>query len=146
MVKAVSGTAASVFLFWGMALSATAQTAWFFMVPPVDEAQMKALPHDPKFQAMSYDEKRAVVQELVISKTRPLVEWVQEHAFDSAAQCEEFKSGRLEAQARGILTVQRYRMSDEYKAEVQVWIRERKAFRDLMLEILRGEKDEEKQS
>ena len=106
---------------------------------------MNSLPHDPKFQTMSYDEKRVVVQELVISKTHVLAEWVQEHAFDSAAQCEEFKSGRLEAQARGILDVQRVRMSEEYKAEAQVWTRERKAFRDLMLDILRGEKDEEKQ-
>lgn len=144
-VMAITAAAASVLLSWGMALSATERNAWFFMVPQVDEVQMRALPHDPKFQSMSFDEKRVVVNELVIHKTRPVAEWVQEHAFDAAAQCEEFKSGRLETQARDILNVQRYRMSDEYRAEVQAWARERKAFRDLMLDILRAEKGEERQ-
>jgi len=95
--------------------SAIAQGGWLFMVAPVDEVQMKALPQDRKFQAMSFEEKRSAVRKLVINAKAGLAEWVQDSAFDSAAQCEEFKGQLLTLQLEGEINVQRYHRSDEYK-------------------------------
>ncbi len=139
MVRNILATTMFLLFNFVSATSAIAQGSWLFMVPPVNEAQEKALPKDPEFQAMGFENKRSAIRKLAINTKAPLAEWDQQSAFDSAAQCEDFKWDYLTVQDKGIANMQRHLMSDEHKKEVQERQKEGKKLRE---DILKGARDE----
>lgn len=115
------------------------------MVPPVDDGKIEALPKDPAFQGMRFGEKKEAIQRFVVNEKAPLSEWIQNSAFDSAKECEDFKSGLVDAQTRGELNRSLYELKQwtdpEARAQEEKLAREE---RELRKQVLETQEDEQK--
>ncbi len=85
-----------VVLIFYLALTSSAllyaKSGWLLMVPPLNEAKLKELGDDQKFQRLSSEAKHIVIRRLALRKDAPVLEWAQWSAHDSAADCENRKA------------------------------------------------------
>jgi hypothetical protein len=83
MTRKILGIAA---VFVSLPAPAVGQAGWIYVIPPVDEVKIGAVIES----SQSVTEKRLAAQRFVRAQA-PLAEWIQEAAFDSARECENFR-------------------------------------------------------
>lgn len=104
-----------------IAVPAGAQGGWTLLVPPIDEAKIKALREDRDLRVLSPEAAGFIIRRLAVNEEAPLSEWLPLATHASLGASQEAKERELEARLETILEFRRGEVPLSPRAEGVLW-------------------------
>jgi len=104
-----------------IALPASAQSGWTLLVPPIDEAKIKALREDRDLRVLSPEAVGFIIRRLAVNEEAPLSEWLPLATHASLGASQEAKEREFEGRLETILELRRGEVPLSPRTERVLW-------------------------